>query len=65
MIKRMQKEVDHFNERFGKWEKIKTFQMTADIWSIEEGHLTPTMKMKRKVIKQKYSDLYEKLFGRA
>jgi len=65
LIKRMQKEVDHFNERFGKWEQIKTFQMTADVWSIEEGHLTPTMKMKRKVIKQKYLDLYEKLYGRA
>lgn len=63
MIKRMRKEVDHFNERFGKWEKIKTFEMTPDIWSIEEGHLTPTMKMKRKVIKEKYLDLYNKLYG--
>jgi len=62
LIKRIQKEVDFYNERFGKWEKIKKFEITPDIWSIEEGHLTPTMKMKRKVIKQKYQDLYDKIY---
>ncbi|GAB5399850.1 MAG: AMP-dependent synthetase/ligase [Aureisphaera sp.] len=62
LIKRIQKEVDKFNERFGKWEKIKRFELTPDIWSIEDGHLTPTMKMKRKVIKEKYIDLYNKIY---
>ncbi len=62
LIKRIQKEVDKFNERFGNWEKIKRFELTPDIWSIEEGHLTPTMKMKRKVIKEKYLDLYNKIY---
>ena len=65
LIARIQKEVDLYNERFGKWEKIKTFQLTPDIWSIEGGQLTPTMKAKRKVIKEMYKDLYEKLYGRA
>ncbi len=65
LIKRIQKEVDKHNERFGKWEKIKTFQLTPDIWSIEGGQLTPTMKAKRKVIKEMYKDLYEKLYDRA
>ncbi|MDC8003603.1 long-chain fatty acid--CoA ligase [Aureisphaera galaxeae] len=62
LIKRINKEVEKFNERFGKWEKIKKFELTPDIWSIEDGHLTPTMKMKRKVIKQKYMDLYNKIY---
>ncbi|MBX2829155.1 MAG: long-chain fatty acid--CoA ligase [Flavobacteriaceae bacterium] len=62
LIKRIQKEVDKFNERFGKWERIKKFELTPDIWSIEDGHLTPTMKMKRKVIKEKYMDLYNKIY---
>jgi len=65
LIKRIQKEVDKFNEGFGKWEKIKTFELTPDIWTIEGGHLTPTMKAKRKVIKEKYKDLYERLYNRA
>ncbi len=60
----IQTEIDTYNEKFGKWEKIKTFQLTPDVWSIEGGHLTPTMKPKRKVIKAKYNDLYEMLYGR-
>jgi long-chain acyl-CoA synthetase len=64
LIQRIQKEVDHFNERFGKWEQVKTFALTPDVWSIEAGHLTPTMKMKRKAIKSIYQDLYESLYGR-
>ncbi len=62
LIKRIQKEVDKFNERFGKWEKIKKFELTPDVWGIESGHLTPTMKMKRKVIKEKYLHLYNKIY---
>ena len=64
LIARFQKEVDKYNERFGKWEKVKTFALTPDTWSIEGGQLTPTMKAKRKVIKEMYKDLYEGLYGR-
>jgi len=62
LIKRIQKEIDKYNERFGNWERIKQFELTPDIWSIDGGHLTPTMKMKRKVIKEKYIDLYNKIY---
>jgi long-chain acyl-CoA synthetase len=65
LIARIQQEIDFHNEGFGSWEKVKTFQLTPDVWSIEAGHLTPTMKSKRKVIKEMYKDLYEKLYGRA
>ncbi|HBY67645.1 MAG TPA: long-chain fatty acid--CoA ligase [Flavobacteriaceae bacterium] len=64
VIKRIQKEVDFYNEPYGKWERIKKFELTPDVWSIEDGHLTPTMKMKRKVIQQKYQDLYDKIYER-
>ncbi len=59
---RIQKEIDKCNKNFGKWEQIKKFELTPDIWSIEGGHLTPTMKMKRSVIKEIYKDLYEKIY---
>ena len=65
LISRIQQEIDFHNEGFGNWEKVKTFQLTPDLWSIEAGHLTPTMKSKRKVIKEMYKDLYEKLYGRS
>ncbi|GGE23621.1 AMP-dependent synthetase/ligase [Psychroflexus planctonicus] len=63
LIDRIQEEVDLFNEKFGKWEKIKRFELTKEAWSVEEGHLTPTMKIKRREIKAKYIDLYEKIYG--
>ena len=61
---RIQEEVDFYNQKFGKWERVKTFELTPEIWTIEEGHLTPTMKLKRRIIRERYEDLYEKLYGR-
>lgn len=63
VINRIQKEIDKCNKNFGKWEQIKRFELTPDIWSIEAGHLTPTMKMKRSVIKEMYKDLYQKIYS--
>lgn len=62
VINRIQREVDFYNERFGKWERVKKFELTPDVWSVDDNHLTPTMKMKRKVIKEKYLDLYNKIY---
>ena len=63
VIARVQEEVDLYNERFGQWEKVKKFELIPETWSIEGGQLTPTMKMKRKVIKEQYKDLYDKIYG--
>jgi long-chain acyl-CoA synthetase len=62
VIKRIQEEVDRLNEKFGNWEKIKRFELTPDVWSIDGGHLTPTLKLKRKVVLEKYKDLYKKIY---
>ena len=60
--KRIQEDVDIHNEKFGKWERVKRFELTPDEWSIEAGHLTPTMKLKRRIVKEKYLDLYNKIY---
>jgi len=62
VIDRIQREVDECNKNFGKWEQIKRFELTPEEWSIDGGQLTPTMKMKRKIIKEIYNDLYEKIY---
>jgi long-chain acyl-CoA synthetase len=62
VIKRIQKEVDKCNTNFGNWEQIKRFELTPDVWSIEGRHLTPTMKMKREIIKEIYKDLFDKIY---
>ncbi len=63
VIARIQEEVDTLNEKFGNWEKIKRFELTPDIWSIEGGHLTPTLKLKRKIVMEKYINLFHKIYN--
>ncbi|MDX1327163.1 MAG: AMP-dependent synthetase/ligase [Arenibacter sp.] len=63
VLARYQEEIDLANEKFAKWEKVKQFRLTPDVWSIEEGHLTPTLKLKRKIIKEKYKVLYNDIYG--
>ncbi|MEA1786940.1 AMP-dependent synthetase/ligase [Arenibacter sp. GZD96] len=63
VIARYQTEVDKANEHFAKWEKVKEFRLTPEVWSITDGHLTPTMKLKRKIIKEKYINLYNEIYG--
>lgn len=63
VIERIQEEVDTLNEKFGNWEKIKRFELTPDVWSIDGGHLTPTLKLKRKIVMEKYQSLYKQIYG--
>ncbi|MFJ1377154.1 AMP-dependent synthetase/ligase [Capnocytophaga canimorsus] len=59
---RIQKEVHKVNSHLGNWEQIKVFDLTPDEWSIDAGHLTPTLKLKRRIIKEKYAEMYNKFY---
>ncbi len=59
---RIQEEVDTVNKKFGHWEQIKKFELTPDVWSVEGGEMTPTLKLKRKAVKEKYQKLYDKIY---
>jgi long-chain acyl-CoA synthetase len=63
VIARIQEDVDFYNQKFGNWEKVKRFELTPDVWSIEGDQLTPTMKLKRRNIKATYKILYNKIYG--
>ncbi len=63
LIAAIQADITEHNQNFGKWEQIKKFELTPDIWSIDDGHLTPTMKVKRKVVKEKYKALSDKIYA--
>ncbi|AOW19615.1 AMP-dependent synthetase/ligase [Urechidicola croceus] len=63
VIARIQQEIEIGNKNFGKWETIKLFELTPDVWSVENELLTPTMKPKRNIIKQKYIHLYDKMYS--
>ncbi len=62
VLEKYQLEVDKANDHFAKWEKVKQFRLTPDVWSIDDGHLTPTMKLRRKIIKEKYIKLYNDIY---
>ena len=60
---RIQQEIDVCNKDFGKWEQIKKFEITKEEWTATSGHLTPTLKMKRKIILEKHKNLYNKIYN--
>lgn len=57
------KEVKKYNQQFAHHEQVKSFELVADEWSVNNGILTPTLKVKRKAIEQRYGNLIEKLFA--
>jgi len=63
LITAIQEDINSHNTNFGTWEQIKKFELIPEEWSIDAGHLTPTMKLKRKVVKEKYNDIIEKMYA--
>jgi len=60
--KRVAKEIEKVNTSLGEHERIVKFELTGNTWSVDTGELTPTLKLKRKIIAEKYQTLIEKLF---
>ena len=56
-------EVDKLNSNFGNWEQIKKFILLPNEFTIETGELTPTLKMKRKVIAKKYEKEINEIYS--
>jgi len=63
LIRAVEEDIATHNEHFGKWEQLKKFVLTPEIWSIDAGHLTPTMKLKRSIVAKKYESLIEKMYA--
>ena len=61
---RIMQDVEKVNKNLGKWEQIKKIELTPNVWSVDGGELTPTLKLKRKFIKEKYINLYNKLYDK-
>ena len=54
--------VDKANERLSRPEQVKAWELLPDEWTAESEELTPTLKLKRRVVKTKYADVVEKLY---
>jgi len=62
VLKQYKKIVDHYNKFFGDTEKVSRHQLVDYEWSIQTGELTPTLKLRRSFIMNKYKDNIEQLF---
>ena len=60
----IEKEISKINVHLGKWEQVKKIELTPEIWTENNGLLTPTLKLKRKAIKEHFIKLYDKLYDR-
>jgi len=54
---------DEFNRQFSDVEKVKKFVLVQDEWTVDSGEITPTLKLKRKVIQEKYKKLIAELYN--
>jgi long-chain acyl-CoA synthetase len=59
----VQRELDRANEHYAQVEQIKRFAILDHDLSIETGELTPTLKVKRNVISDRYAELFDSLYG--
>lgn len=55
-------EIAKLNERFGKWEQVKTFRLIAHPFTVASGEITPTLKLKRKIIMLHYKHLVDDIY---
>jgi len=63
VIARYQQEVDQINLGLGSYRQIKKFELTCQEWLTETGELSPTLKVKRKFLKEKYKIKLDHLYG--
>jgi len=63
VIDRYRKEVDSYNKFFGDYEKIKRFELLDHEWTIDDGEVTPSLKIRRKAIAEHYQDLIDGMFA--
>lgn len=63
VIKQFMKEVNEYNKLFNQHERIIKIAIVQDDWTVDTGELTPTMKVKRKVVEAKYEKNIKKLYS--
>ncbi len=62
VIKKYQGEIDKLNATLSEYECIKRFRLVCEEWSQDSGELSPTLKLKRNVIKKKYASVIDEIY---
>jgi long-chain acyl-CoA synthetase len=62
IVSLIEREVEAVNKGLSRYEQIKKFWIVPQDWTVESGELTPSMKLKRRVISERFGNLIEKLY---
>ncbi len=65
VVARIQKEINVINKQLGEFEQIKRFRLVEEQWSAQTGELSPTLKLRRKIVYDRYIPILEEIFGHA
>jgi long-chain acyl-CoA synthetase len=63
VIERYQRVVNEMNKQLGQTEQIKRFRLVQEEWAPTTGELSPTLKLKRKFLAQRYRTIIEEIFS--
>ncbi|OQX97581.1 MAG: long-chain fatty acid--CoA ligase [Bacteroidetes bacterium 4572_117] len=63
VLERFQQEVDELNQNLGRHEQLKKFEITCQEWLPDTGELSPTLKVKRRFLKEKYKIKIDRMYG--
>lgn len=58
----IQSEVDKYSKEFARYEKVREFRLLPKELTIEDGELTPTLKIKRRIVEEEFKDLIESIY---
>jgi len=64
VISRYQKEINVINKQLGEFEQIKRFRLVEEQWSSQTGELSPTLKLRRKILYERYDSILIDIFGK-
>jgi long-chain acyl-CoA synthetase len=62
LVAEIQRYVDEINQHLNNVERIKKFTVLPGEWTADSGELTPTLKMKRKVVNERYAEAVEQMY---
>jgi long-chain acyl-CoA synthetase len=65
VVKLYKELIEKYNKSFAQWEQVKRHVLLPTLWTVESGEMTPTMKVKRKVISENNKDLIADIYERA
>ncbi len=63
ILEQVKRQIEKVNSKLAGYEKIKNFTVLAKEFSIDDGEMTPTMKIKRHIVEQHFQHLIDKMYS--